>query len=516
MNIVTISDDAIASQSGHDLTEQIRNFLRENYQTWGIKYVLIIGDMYTIPMRYCYYDPNNHDNNPDNIYRGDVPTDFYYADLSLSYSESWDLDGDGYYGEYGDDSPDFEAEIFVGRIPTNCPEYVKYTLEKIVSYEQSTGEWKNNALHAGAIIRFTNETSAGQIFHDGATLLNKIEQDFMIDWKISHYSEQVGVEKSLFQWNKLTEESLTSEWKNGQYGLVNWMAHGNPSKTGRLIWLWDNGDDIPQAHEKIFVDMISIDSCLDDDYPSIVFAASCLVGYPESDKSGNLAIDLLTKPGFGSAVSIVCSTRIAHGGYDDWPREPGGLRSLCYEFNHYLLDGPNGTETVGEALYHSKYFCNSNYGWDYSLEYQNMYDLNLYGDPSLRREGVFVEGKPLKPTIQGETSGKTGDVVMFTAQSTDNEGDQIFYLFDWGDNSKNEWLGPFESYEEIEASHVWKEKGIYEVKVKARDIHGLESDWSDPLVVSMPKNKLFINPVFLQFLENHPHMFPILRQLQEL
>ncbi|MCD4664415.1 MAG: hypothetical protein K8R68_04025, partial [Bacteroidales bacterium] len=28
-----------------------------------------------------------------------------------------------------------------------------------------------------------------------------------------------------------------------------------------------------------------------------------------------------------------------------------------------------------------------------------------------------------------------------------------------------------------------------EVRVKAQDVHGGESDWSDPLVVSMPKNR---------------------------
>ena len=39
-----------------------------------------------------------------------VPTDSYYADLSLSDAESWDLDGDTYYGEHGDDAPDFLAD----------------------------------------------------------------------------------------------------------------------------------------------------------------------------------------------------------------------------------------------------------------------------------------------------------------------------------------------------------------------------------------------------------------------
>ena len=44
------------------------------------------------------------------------------------------------------------------------------------------------------------------------------------------------------------------------------------------------------------------------------------------------------------------------------------------------------------------------------------------------------------------------------------------------------------------------------------NIYGSESEWSDPLMVAMPKNKA-INSPFLQFLENHPFIFPLLRQL---
>jgi len=50
----------------------------------------------------------------------------------------------------------------------------------------------------------------------------------------------------------------------------------------------------------------------------------------------------------------------------------------------------------------------------------------------------------------------------------------------------------------------------YELKVKAIDEHGAESDWAT-LEVSMPKNKA-INP-FLLFLERLIYRFPILVQI---
>jgi hypothetical protein len=64
-------------------------------------------------------------------------------------------------------------------------------------------------------------------------------------------------------------------------------------------------------------------------------------------------------------------------------------------------------------------------------------------------------------------------------------------------------------------------QGSYSIKAKAKDdpngdgdlSDGTESVWSDPLSVSMPKNKPYINTPFLSFLENHPHLFPLLRQL---
>ena len=39
-------------------------------------------------------------------------------------------------------------------------------------------------------------------------------------------------------------------------------------------------------------------------------------------------------------------------------------------------------DKVGDALYNSKFYCNSNFGWDDFYEYINMYTFNLYGNRS--------------------------------------------------------------------------------------------------------------------------------------
>jgi hypothetical protein len=41
--------------------------------------------------------------------------------------------------------------------------------------------------------------------------------------------------------------------------------------------------------------------------------------------------------------------------------------------------------------------------------------------------------------------------------------------------------------EKVTASHLWQSTGSYTITVQAKDDHGLESTWSDPLPVSMPR-----------------------------
>jgi len=408
VRIVLTTDPEIAGQAGGDLAEKTRNFLRYNYIPWGIEYVLLVGDYATIPMRYCYPDSSNHTNGAGDPsswpWSGDVPTDYYYADLSDPDATSWDSDGDGFCGEYGQDNPDFLAEVYVGRIPTSNSSRITYTLNKLVAFEQDTGAWKQQVLHAGAIAYFENEDYSGRELSDGATILDSIETDLMSGWTISHYSEQGGLQTSACDWSALTEAAFIGDWRDGQYGIVNWSAHGWSNRVARKIWSWDDGDGVPETHdpnEMSWYDMISTSSLLDDDHPSIVYAVSCLVGYPEPNAWGNMGIDLLTKPFYGASVGILSGTRVV------WVSKGGG-ELMAYEFNRYLIDGPSGPEKVGNALYDSEFFCNQNYTWNHYSEYWNMFGYNLYGDPSLVREGIV-------PFICGDANGDgvidIGDVV---------------------------------------------------------------------------------------------------------
>ncbi len=104
--------------------------------------------------------------------------------------------------------------------------------------------------------------------------------------------------------------------------------------------------------------------------------------------------------------------------------------------------------------------------------------------------------KPSKPV--GPTSGMVNQSYTYSSFTTDLDNDEIYYLFDWGDGNNSGWIGPYKSGEKCSASHIWKSMGNYIIRVKAKDVHGEESEWSDGLPISMPKVYGFTMPEWLK------------------
>ena len=119
---------------------------------------------------------------------------------------------------------------------------------------------------------------------------------------------------------------------------------------------------------------------------------------------------------------------------------------------------------------------------------------------------VIIPNTPNTPS--GATSGKPGQAYDFSTSATHPNGGQLYYQWKWGDGNKSGWLGPYESGETITTSYTWAEQGDYEVRVKAKDGEDIDSVWSDPLVVTMPRKRTVSNPIF-----NFFKQFPILHQL---
>jgi len=102
---------------------------------------------------------------------------------------------------------------------------------------------------------------------------------------------------------------------------------------------------------------------------------------------------------------------------------------------------------------------------------------------------------PETPTIPGCPSEVcpmeyvTGEEYSFETSTTDPEGDDVYYMWDWGDGEISDWLGPNRSGYDVEASNIWNSADTYAIRVKAKDIHGAwNGQWSDPKVITVEGN----------------------------
>ncbi len=116
--------------------------------------------------------------------------------------------------------------------------------------------------------------------------------------------------------------------------------------------------------------------------------------------------------------------------------------------------------------------------------------------------------RPSKPILVGPSSGRSGKDYRYMVSATDPTGVPLSYFIDWGDGSNTGWITqPYG--DTLNVPHSWNEKGAYLIQAKAKNIQGIESEWSDPIEVSMPKSDTYkhLTPLILKMMER----FPLLR-----
>ena len=130
---------------------------------------------------------------------------------------------------------------------------------------------------------------------------------------------------------------------------------------------------------------------------------------------------------------------------------------------------------------------------------------------------IFIGGNvppdtPNKPS--GPTRVRPGKEYAFSTKTTDPEGDNVYYQWYWGyDKFANpfysDWLGPYESGQTITTYNTWarEDLGDYQVEVRAKDVYGAVTDWSDTLSRNTVKNRS-IKTSFMQLLELLQKIFP--------
>jgi len=381
--LVVTEDDflPLTGQAPNNRAEKIREWLKYNYASKGIKYVLLIGDPTPyesgegdIPMKMCW--PRYHETTYTN-YR-DAPTDYFYADLT----GNWDKNGDGIYGQWGSEKDypvsggvDLTPEVYVGRIPVYGADYASLDsiLQKIISYQlSSSNDWRRSALLP---MSFSDSKT------DGARLSEQMRDAYLnlrgyTSWRMY----QQGTVGSCADSNYDSEEELhggtvvRDRWLADDYGIVCWWAHGSPTSASIGYSGCSGGLLFNSDHS----------TSLDDAHPSFTFQCSCLNARPET--VNNLAYALLRQGG----ISTISATRVSWYLPGETQFQGSSTNSgMAYEYAERLTRDLPG----GDALYQMKQTI---YPSESAL-LMNWYVMNLYGDPSVSLKNPLLPPEPPQP-----------------------------------------------------------------------------------------------------------------------
>lgn len=440
--VVTTSEIA-ASCSGVDLAEKIRSFLRERYPAtaWGIEYVLIVGHPTDIPMRRVWSTLPGEPR-PE--------TDFYYAELSLPDSQSWDSNRNRRYAE-NLDNVDLYGEVNVGRIPWSDVATVASICAKSVAFERASDpSYKRNMLVLGAIV---DPHTDGAVFQE--RIVDPITHPWMSQWTVTRLYERSSTYPSDLPLNRA---NTVATWASGHFAVVSWHSHGSP--TGAYA----GGSTYFQVEDC---------EALDDRFPAIVSAASC----SGSDTDYFNVGQALMRQG---AVGFLGANKAAYymSGWDD-PGD-GSDQSLKYLFLTELL---SERRTQGQAHQHALQEMYRLGLWHFPV-YEACVHGSLWGNPDLGLSSQPTDRPPDPPApVEGPRVVLPGTVGIYTVVAVDPEGGDVTIALDWGDGEEA-WTGPHHSGVPVTLSHQWPRSGTFQVSAKARDLAGNVSAWSEPLTVA--------------------------------
>ena len=291
----------------------------------------------------------------------------------------------------------------------------------------------------------------------------------------------------------------TQEWPDAWRGYMydNWKF---PRDNGRR---WYNPEP-PNLYDIIHYKWI--DQLLENLQSAAVFYMSCSTG----QQFGPMVyLDHGAVCWYGNAGSGLCPQADL---LDDW------------FFEDALINGHNIGESYSKYLWlHQRDFTTSDPTAMYGVS--SLYGDDgittipvIYGDPTLiiyspewtspePIDSVILESnnqQPLAPEINGPIGGKPGKELTYIFSTTDPDGDDVDYYVDWDDGDFEDWDGPYASGTQSSAKHTYSEKGVFRIKVKARDSNGAEGPWG-VLEVNVPKARgVLIWEIIAKVLERFP------------
>ena len=392
--MVTLGQIYQEMTEGRDKPEKIKYFIKDAVEEWGIKYVMLVGNFRSMPVRYCYNDePWEGFPEPNFI------SELYYADIydSEGNFSSWDTNDNGIFGEWkGESAQDYNIDlypdVFVGRLACRNRLEVRIMVNKIITYETTTygEEWFNRIV-----------AIAGDTYPDGQYPFPTPEYE--------------GEENALIAIEYMPDFEPTTLFTSDETlsgpddvidaitqgcGFLFFDGHANPGswsthKPNSSEWVSGLSlQTMSQLRNGYKLPVCIVGGCHNLQFD--VALTNFLKGFKEAWYHGIWYPEcwgwkLTRKISGGSIATIGCSglgmTK------EDKESQEGASDFLDPQF--FYECGMNGTDVLGEAWgntitnYLHQYPINwsTPAGWDYAIDAKTVQQWILLGDPSLKIGG---------------------------------------------------------------------------------------------------------------------------------
>ncbi|MBP7732221.1 MAG: hypothetical protein KA140_00440 [Caldisericia bacterium] len=401
-NVIVKNTKDFSNSDGKVTATSIMEFLKENVKINDIRYLLIVGYDYEIPMVICHPEGNL----PSLDMLVATPTDYPYC----CPNSPWDKDGDGKLGEWPDDGIcAFEPEIAVGRIPFSEPKKVSNACTSIIEFDSLSDWQKSKLLFAGAMLGYKGEVWEGKLLErtDGGYYCDKVWEDNFAGNSFSRFRmyEKEGFLPSPFACEEPLNGSNLIDKISDRYGLVLWTGHGNSESVVRTVWSNSGNKSAPGKGETAQPKLVTADIVQTKTVKwGIVVAASCSTADPSN--TTNLGASFISS----GASGYIGSSRVSWSpSYWRGPQD-GGMDTILHLFCKYISK-PGMTQ--GMALAKAKeefgrlYFYGDKEDPEGAAQ-MNLYNYNLYGDPAvtLRSNEVFPNIIVDEPSIRSHPSSQ--------------------------------------------------------------------------------------------------------------
>jgi hypothetical protein len=472
---------------GQDEQEMIKYFIKNAYDQWETQYVLLVGSSKEFPARETHIFIDNEEERDDNEI---IVSDLYYADIydQNETFQTWDTNDNQLYGEYSwegkTDQLDLFPDVYIGRLACINSKEVKTAVNKIINYEEYQSykkSWFNNIVLIG-----------GDTFppiYDEISGVNEGEyaNQQVLDVMQGFISNKIWASNGKLAGVRPTGVDRINDAINKGCGFIHFSGHGSSS-----VWTTYPHNGTRQVLPTPFGTYRSdhIESLQNGEKLPIVVSGACSVGKYQKNQ-GCFSWRFISSPD-GGGIASFGATGLAYACLGPNVTDTVVEKLALDMFKAYKQDE---ARTVGEmwAIAINNYITPTLYSWDYKTleEWQPFCDPSL----ALRDEYLIPSQPPDIPILSGPKSGNPGEEYTYQAVSTDPDRDDISYLFDWGDGTFSEWIGPVDSGEAVQAKNSWDTEAEYIIRVKARDENGYERNWSAPLSVSMSKIRFPYFPI---------------------